>query len=69
MLPVSLQAPDKKIHSMWTTEIRRLLQVQFMMMKDMVIKSGTLDRRTYKGKTRRSKQDVTTGSEEKKKIT
>lgn len=45
------QASDKEIHMMWTNEIRRLLQVQFMLMKDKVIKSGTLNRSAYKGNT------------------
>ncbi|XP_064394255.1 guanine nucleotide exchange factor DBS-like isoform X2 [Halichondria panicea] len=47
-------AQTKVIHTMWTNEIRRLLQVQFTLMKDKVIKSGTLDRKSYKGKTKLS---------------
>ena len=30
---IVVQAHDKEIHAMWTSEIRRLLQVQFLLMK------------------------------------
>ena len=33
----SLQAQTKEIHSMWTCEIRRLLQLQFTMVKGELV--------------------------------
>jgi hypothetical protein len=48
----TFQACTKEVREMWVTEIRRLLQAQFSLMKDMVLQSGTLDRSNYKGKAR-----------------
>eukprot|EP00731_Ephydatia_muelleri_P029597 Em0021g120a len=49
---IKFQAFSKDIKELWVSEMRRLLQLQFTLIKDMVVKSGTLDRMVYKGQAK-----------------